>query len=151
MALDIESSNYNTLKGRRWRAANKEKTKRLRREAHWRYRDRYNADARRRHQSDPRVCLLCAARHRARKLGLAFNLAKDDVVIPEHCPITGVKIQAQKGKRTDASPSFDRIDLSKGYVKGNVAVISWRANRLKNNGTLAEFKGIVAYMEHHEK
>lgn len=36
------------------------------------------------------------------------------------------------------SPSLDRIDSSKGYVKGNVRVISARANMLKNNATVEE-------------
>ena len=36
---------------------------------------------------------------------------------------------------------------SKGYVPGNIAVISMRANMIKNNATLAELKAIVAYIE----
>ena len=44
-------------------------------------------------------------------------------------------------------PSLDRIDNSKGYVPGNIAVISMRANMIKNNATLAELKAIVAYIE----
>jgi len=49
--------------------------------------------------------------------------------------------------QVENSPSLDRIDNSKGYVPGNIAVISMRANMIKNNATLAELKAIVAYME----
>ena len=45
------------------------------------------------------------------------------------------------------SPSLDRIDNSKGYVPGNIAVISMRANMIKNNASLVELKAIVAYIE----
>lgn len=61
----------------------------------------------------------------------------DDVVIPELCPVFGTPMD---------KPSLDRKDNSKGYTRDNVRVISDRANRLKNNGTLEELKAIVAYM-----
>ena len=45
-----------------------------------------------------------------------------------------------------AAASIDRKDSSKGYVKGNVAIISRRANLLKNNATIAELKAVLAFM-----
>lgn len=42
------------------------------------------------------------------------------------------------------SPSLDRLDSSKGYVKGNVRVISKRANQLKNNATVEEMRMVLA-------
>lgn len=51
------------------------------------------------------------------------------------------------GKAVDSSPSLDRLIPAKGYVKGNVRVISRRANCLKSNGTLEEFRAVMAYME----
>lgn len=42
--------------------------------------------------------------------------------------------------------TLDRIDNSLGYVKVNIKVISSKANRLKNNGTIEEFKQIIEYM-----
>jgi len=44
-------------------------------------------------------------------------------------------------------PSLDRIDATKGYIRGNVAIICWRCNALKRDATLSELKKIVAYME----
>lgn len=36
------------------------------------------------------------------------------------------------------------IDSSKGYIKGNVWVVSKRANTIKNNATLEELELLVA-------
>ena len=38
------------------------------------------------------------------------------------------------------SPSLDRIFPESGYTKGNVRVISWRANWIKNNSTIEEIE-----------
>ena len=58
------------------------------------------------------------------------------------CPILGIPMQWNAGKgmgkQNPNSKSLDRIDSSRGYVKGNVIIISWRANRLKNNATREE-------------
>jgi len=50
-------------------------------------------------------------------------------------------------KQKDSSPSLDRIDNTKGYVKGNVAVICYRANWLKNNANVKEIEAILRYMK----
>ena len=50
------------------------------------------------------------------------------------------------GERSN-SPSLDRIDNSKSYVKGNVKVISYKANILKGNGSIEELSAVVRYME----
>ena len=83
---------------------------------------------------------------------MSFDIEEKDVVIPEYCPVLGIKLESGVGKGKwflDASPSIDRIDPTKGYTKGNVQVISWRANALKRDGTIAEMRAIVAYMERH--
>jgi hypothetical protein len=43
--------------------------------------------------------------------------------------------------------SLDRIDSSKGYIKGNVWVISLRANRIKNDSTPQELRLIADKVE----
>lgn len=62
------------------------------------------------------------------------------------CPILGMALDYFTEQRAENSPSFDRIDCTKGYVKGNVQIISWRANRLKNDGTAEEHEKIAAHM-----
>lgn len=92
--------------------------------------------------------LLNAARNRAAKKGIAFDLDLTDVIIPEVCPALGIPIKKKLGKGDyNNVPSLDRVDNSKGYVKGNVRVISWRANTLKKDGTVDEFKQLIRYME----
>ena len=77
---------------------------------------------------------------KAKELGFDFNISEEDVIIPTHCPILGVELVLNEGKLAGNSASLDRIDSSKGYVKGNVWVISHKANAMKSNATLAELK-----------
>lgn len=65
-----------------------------------------------------------------------------DIQIPELCPVF---------KTPMVSPSLDRIDSSKGYVKGNVRVISKRANQLKSNATVEEMEMVLADLIHLRK
>lgn len=90
--------------------------------------------------------MLGAASRRARKLNLPFNLVKADIVIPEICPVLGIKLYRGIGKIVDNSPTLDRVIPDKGYTKGNVKVISHRANSLKSNATLEELVALVKYV-----
>ena len=99
---------------------------------------------------DPRTQLLADARKRAKRKGMEYDLTKEDLVVPETCPVLGLILEVGEGKRQPNSPSIDRIDNSKGYVRGNVAIISLRANALKNDGTIEELKAIVKYMEEND-
>jgi hypothetical protein len=94
--------------------------------------------------------MLRKAKQRARLAGLPFDLADWDISIPSSCPVLGIPLKSGSGHNMRASPnspSLDRIDNSKGYVLGNIAVISLRANMLKADATVEELKAIVAYME----
>jgi hypothetical protein len=44
------------------------------------------------------------------------------------------------GRRSACSPSLDRIIPDRGYVPGNVRVVSDRANRLKGKRSLSELR-----------
>lgn len=72
------------------------------------------------------------AKHRAKKKNIIFSINVSDVVIPEKCPLLGIDI-VPGDRKFGSSPSLDRIDCSKGYIPGNVWVISLRANRSKSN------------------
>ncbi len=71
------------------------------------------------------------AKFRSKKFGTEFNIERSDVVIPDMCPILNVTFV----HNTEYAASLDRIDNSKGYIKGNVQVISRRANLMKNAAT----------------
>lgn len=90
--------------------------------------------------------MLRSAKFSAKKRGLEFNLTIEDIIIPDRCPVFGMPLEWLDGKRHDGSPSMDRIDSSLGYVKGNVQIISWRANRIKADATAAELECVAAWM-----
>jgi hypothetical protein len=82
---------------------------------------------------------LIGAKSRAKKKGLEFSLTKEDVEWVEICPVFGVKLEYGVGVGPKPlSPSLDRIDSSKGYVKGNVQILSNKANVMKHNATPEE-------------
>jgi hypothetical protein len=94
---------------------------------------------------NPAKALLQGARRRAKKSGLAFELTADDIIIPDRCPVFGFELS--RGGGTDNSPSIDRIDNAKGYLRGNVVVVSMLANRIKNNSTTDQLKQVVEFYE----
>lgn len=90
---------------------------------------------RQRKRQDPLKFMLWSAHERAKRNGLKFSITKSDVQMPERCPILGVKLTPGTKKYKEWAPSLDRIDSAKGYIPGNVRVISYRANRIKNDST----------------
>lgn len=100
------------------------------------------------HAKDPRGQLLRGARHRAKKKGLPFDLKPIDIFVPALCPVLGIPLHTRAGKSGyhDNAPTIDRFAPDLGYVKGNVAVISARANRIKVDATLQELDAVAAWM-----
>ena len=96
------------------------------------------ADRRKHYRNHPESRMLMAARQRAKNQGLEFNLTIDDIVIPDKCPLSEVPFVAGEKGNYEYTPSLDRIDPAKGYIKGNVWVITKRANTMKNNATREE-------------
>lgn len=89
------------------------------------------------------------AKGRAKTRGIEFSIDKSDVIIPEFCPILGIKLEpyvGHSGGRPN-SPALDRIDNSKGYVKGNVIVISHLANMMKSSATKEELLAFADWVQ----
>jgi len=91
--------------------------------------------------------MLRDAGRRASKKTLNFNINFDYVLslVVSHCPVLGIPLNwtcvRDVGNTTlTGSPSLDRIDPTKGYVRGNVWIISHRANSIKSNATHEELK-----------
>jgi len=99
---------------------------------------------RKRRVIDPRKELLRRAKYRAKKKELEFSLRLEDIIVPEYCPVLGIKLQLLENEM-NSSPSLDRIDNTKGYTKDNILVISYRANTLKRDATKEELKKISEY------
>lgn len=77
---------------------------------------------------------------RAKRRGLEFNITNEDLFLPTHCPILNIELDYFNETPTNNSPSVDRIDNSKGYIKGNVIVMSRLANAMKSNADYEQLK-----------
>jgi hypothetical protein len=89
-----------------------------------------------------------ACKKRAKEKGLEFTLELADIKIPSHCPMLGIPLYPTSGQAAHAnSPSLDRLDPRKGYTPENTAIISHRANTIKNNATPEELRLIADYTE----
>lgn len=136
--------NYNAKYKREYYAANKEKILAQQREYYAENKDSMRVRQSVNYRKNVGSYLLYAAKDRAKKLDIEFNLEKSDIVVPDVCPVFGT---AFKIGDKSLAPSLDRIDPCKGYVKGNVAIISFRANRLKNNASADDLRKVAAYVE----
>jgi hypothetical protein len=97
-------------------------------------------------KNNPAQTLLERARDRARKGGYECTITIADIIIPEFCPLLGIKLErgAGVGGAKPSSPSLDKIRPELGYIPGNVWVISYRANMIKNDATLQELQTLVS-------
>lgn len=93
------------------------------------------------------------AANRARRRGLDFNITLEDVleVWTDTCPVFKEELTdtygSGKSVRSPYNYSLDRIDSSKGYIKGNLQILSYKANLMKSDATPKELvafaKGIL--------
>ena len=106
-------------------------------------------------KENPIKWMLYSAKTRAKEKGWEFNIDENDIYIPTHCPILNIElIPGGMGLQSFNSPSIDRIDSKKGYIKGNIRIISLRANMMKNDANLQEIeqfcKNILNYMNNED-
>lgn len=121
--------------------------------------ERYRENRRKHEARRPFKTVLCAnARARGRKRGFGATITPVDLDWPSHCPVLGIELDypervgTRGTKHAQANwPSLDRWDSTKGYVPGNVFVISYRANTLKNSATYAEILKVAKYLSRRPK
>ena len=144
---------------RAWRAANPERAKANSRRFYERNKDKVLNRTRERKDSinayqrsvrrDPATwgkTVLKVIRHKCLRRGIEFDLTWQDVAVPSVCPVTLRPFAF--GDHSLEGPSIDRMDPTKGYVRGNVRVISRLANAIKNNCTDPEtFRRVALYVE----
>jgi len=113
-------------------------------------RDRRNSARRQWNAKNIVHLLYLRAKYRAKGKDIEFTIEESD--IPEMgtmCPVFGLPFDISVRdyrETTDNSPSLDRIDPKKGYVPGNVWIITYRANRVKSDATAEEHVLIAAAM-----
>jgi hypothetical protein len=120
---------------RKWRANNYEKWVTRRRAATLKYRIAH-----------PEKIMWVSARSRARKHKLPFDITPNDIFVPAVCPVLGIVLQRGKGRFAPNSPSLDRFIPEKGYVRGNIVVISCQANLIKTNSTPEQVMQVARWM-----
>ena len=93
------------------------------------------------------------ARCRARRDNLPFDITHEylESIATDECPVYGIVFEwgpskLGKGYTKENCPTLDRIVPEKGYVKGNVAFISYKANRIKDNGTMQDHYAIADWI-----
>lgn len=103
--------------------------------------ERYRADpkksleeATKNRNKNPFLYIFTSRRYQALKHGTEFSLNKEDIVVPSVCPVFGTEFTRQ----TPYAMSLDRIDPNKGYIKGNVQILSRKANTMKSNASKEE-------------
>jgi hypothetical protein len=85
--------------------------------------------------------MLWQAKATATRKNIPFDLEVGDIAIPTHCKYLGIPLTQSLGDGVVwSNTSLDRIDSTMGYVKGNVEVISRKANSMKNMATVDELR-----------
>lgn len=91
------------------------------------------------------------AKKRAKYNNIEFNINIEDIKIPKYCPILNIELKVNNEVAKNNSLSLDRIDNNKGYIKGNIAVISRLANAMKSSCSHEELitfgKNIKTYLD----
>jgi len=85
--------------------------------------------------------------YNCRAKGIGWSLKYTDISWPERCPILGIVLDYFAETRLDSSPAYLVVKDSLGYVPGNVIVVSYRAKRLKSDGTSTEHRIIADYLD----
>ena len=99
---------------------------------------------------------LNGAKYRAKRDSVPFCLTREYLlsIATDECPIFHTPFEWGRsglgaGNAKPNGPTLDRIEPDLGYVEGNVAFISYRANRLKDNGTMQDHYDIADWLWTH--
>jgi hypothetical protein len=89
------------------------------------------------------------ARKRAVAAGVPFDIDIEHLldIFPEdgNCPVLVMPLVRGRAD-WGSSPSLDRHVPSLGYVRGNVSIISNRANTIKSDATLEDLERVTNYI-----
>jgi hypothetical protein len=147
---------YSAVASKRWREANPEKAKAsatpYKGAAYyqaWRTKNREKrlVIERQWRLKNPAHGMFSNAKERAKLKKVSFNLEKGDIVIPERCPCCQHFLEVGRTKVHSHSPTLDRLDLSRGYIRGNVWVICHFCNRQKSDMSVAQLRALADKIE----
>lgn len=146
----------------RWTPEQKEQNREWQRKYRNKARDRIKAKNRAAYSENPKIqltrsvesannnperTLWQSARANAKVYGREFSIEISDIIIPNVCPFFGTPMKVARGQGINPyAPSVDRVDSSLGYIKGNIQVISKKANVMKSNATKEELIKFAKYI-----
>lgn len=130
-----------------WREENKEYMSNYKMEWIKNNKDKTKNSYQRAKLNNPLRFIFTQSKYRAKQKNIEFSIKKEDIVYNDVCPVFGTPIAVSKDLYSANSPSLDRIDNTKGYMPGNVKVISYRANVIKNSGNAEEHRKIANYID----
>lgn len=107
--------------------------------------ERYNT-----HRTHSWFKLKCTrARSRSQHIKVPFDLTPEYLknIWTGKCPVTGIALLQDVPRNHPQLAELDRMIPELGYVKGNVAFISARMNRLKNDATLEELQALCNWIK----
>lgn len=110
------------------------------------YKINYREWSKRWRRLNPEKTLYRSCKKRASREGLDFNIDFEDITIPSVCPILNEEL-VSFGEDRRYWPSVDRVDNTLGYVKGNVRVISYKANMMKSDLLIWQVENLLDYMK----
>jgi hypothetical protein len=92
--------------------------------------------------------MVTRAKARAKRGNYSFNITVEDVQrmwpADNKCPVYGTPFDLSGGDLQQTA-SLDKIVPDRGYVPDNIVIVSYRANSIKKDSTLAELKRLVEY------
>lgn len=133
---------------KRYYEKNAEKVKERNKRYRQNHAEKVKESKKRYRQNNAEKEIVRGARVRAKQKQLPFDLQEEDIMIPQVCPVFGTPLQKGEKFVSPDSPTLDRIVPEKGYVKGNVIVVSSKANMIKSSATPEE---IIAVGEYYKK
>ena len=98
-----------------------------------------NQDRKTKRDTDLVGRLLSSAKGAAKFRGDVFSLKREDIIIPDLCPILNIPLYFDNDRGAN-TPSIDRIRSDIGYIKGNIIVCSWRINHIKGDATISDME-----------
>ena len=111
-------------------------------------------ESNKKYRLNPIPQLIFSFKKRAKRQKVPFDLTVEDISellknSGNICPVLGVKMKTTElgSGETDYSPSFDRIYPKKGYIKGNIVIVSNKANRIKTDATVDEIRKVADFYE----
>lgn len=157
---------------RKWRKNNPERTNELARKYYARDRDKVLETQRLKRRGNPKYyggmtigyanSIVGWSKYKtnsliasAKKRGHEFDITYKDILslVTNVCPVLGIRLDyslgSHKKKILPSSPSVDRIDNTKGYVKGNIIIVSQRANKIKYDLRVSEITPVLTKIIKH--